>query len=206
MRWFCESCDPKVIEAIDKIKELDVRMKTVEDRLEAIEQNVGKKSESLVQQKFDEWVLEREELEKRKTNVILHKVKEPDVSLTNEQKKQEDPRALLKVGSEIGVNLEAKDIKNIYRIGKRSGEDSPTRNRLMCVVFSDQKGKDEILRNARHLKDSTDEALKDIFITPDLTQKQREQDKQLREELRRRRENGEQDLVIRRGRIVKRNF
>ena len=58
MRWFCRSCDHKVVEAIGKINELDARMKTVEDRIEAIEQNLDKKSEFIVQKKLDEWVYE----------------------------------------------------------------------------------------------------------------------------------------------------
>ena len=79
-------------------------------------------------------------------------------------------------------------------------------HRLVCVVFNDGNKKAEMLRNARNLKDSSDTELKEIFVTPDMTQRQREEYKLLRDELFRRRDNGEQDLVIRRGKIVKKNF
>ena len=43
-----------------------------------------------------------------------------------------------------------------------------------------------------------------VYINHDLTPKEREAEKLLRDELRERRENGEEDLVIRNGRIVRR--
>ena len=41
-----------------------------------------------------------------------------------------------------------------------------------------------------------------MFITPDLTTREREVNKALRDELKRRKGNGEQNLMIKRGRIV----
>lgn len=206
MRWFCNDCDPKVDDAISKISELDTKMKAIEARLEAIEQNFDVKTDYIIQKKFDEYVYEQAELEKRKTNVILHKVKEPDASLTIEQKKQEDTRAVMKIGREIGINLKEDDIRSVYRIGRKPETNQPARNRIMCVVFKDGNTKAEMLRNARNLKDSSDNELKEVFVTPDMTQRQREEHKLLRDELIRRRNNGEQDLQIRRGKIVKKNF
>ena len=41
-----------------------------------------------------------------------------------------------------------------------------------------------------------------IYVTPDLTFKEREVNKALRDELKRRKANGEQNLIIKRGRII----
>ena len=62
----------------------------------------------------------------------------------------------------------------------------------------------EMLRNAKKLRNTTKEQLKKIIITPDMTVKEREISRKLREDLRIRREAGEENLVIRRGKIVNR--
>ena len=45
-----------------------------------------------------------------------------------------------------------------------------------------------------------------IIIAPDLSKEESELDKKLRDELKRRREAGETNLIIRKGVIVKQNF
>ena len=47
------------------------------------------------------------------------------------------------------------------------------------------------------------EVLKDIHIAPDMTQRQQEERRGLMKELEKRKQEGEKDLVIRNGRIVK---
>ena len=50
---------------------------------------------------------------------------------------------------------------------------------------------------------ATNEIFKDIYIAPDRTKKQQLQMKKLRDELKDRRENGEKDLIIKNGVIIK---
>ena len=61
-----------------------------------------------------------------------------------------------------------------------------------------------MLRNAKKLRNTNKEQLKKIIITPDMTVKEREINRKLREDLRIRREAGVENLVIRRGIIVNR--
>ena len=42
-----------------------------------------------------------------------------------------------------------------------------------------------------------------VFITPDLSPKEREKNRQLREELKRRHDDGEEGLIIRKGEIIR---
>ena len=65
--------------------------------------------------------------------------------------------------------------------------------------------KREILRNAKKLRTSDSEILKKIFINPDLTTAQKAIDKKLREDMWKRRENGE-NVIIHRGQIVTANY
>ena len=50
------------------------------------------------------------------------------------------------------------------------------------------------------------EVLKDIHIAPDMTQRQREERRGLANEVEKRKQEGEKDLVIRNGRLVKKYF
>ena len=57
-----------------------------------------------------------------------------------------------------------------------------------------------LLQKAKTLRQSSTFA--NIYISPDLTQQERDQNKKLIEELKQRRANGEVDLIIKRGEIV----
>lgn len=52
---------------------------------------------------------------------------------------------------------------------------------------------------------SESEQLRTVFITPDLSLQERKVQRDLRSELKRRKDAGESDLIIRRGQIVKKN-
>ena len=100
----------------------------------------------------------------------------------------------------------------MYRIGTRPRQEQGERtyNRMMCVEFKDREKKWEFLANAKYLKENCEDSgqdrqLAEVYVVPDLIVKQREDRKKLRDELVRRRGEGEQDLVIRGGRIIKKS-
>ena len=81
----------------------------------------------------------------------------------------------------------------------RSGSSKP---RLLLVELEDVSTKRIILKQATKLKKSS--TWPNIYISPDLTPKERSQNKLLRDELKLRRSAGEKDLYIKRGKIVSR--
>ena len=85
---------------------------------------------------------------------------------------------------------------NSFRVGKRR----QSKPRLLIVTLGSPALKYDVLRGAPQLRHS--ELYSNIYITPDLTQKEREAGRKLREELAARRKAGESDLAIRSGRIV----
>jgi len=89
-------------------------------------------------------------------------------------------------------------VTKAFRVGKPV-QDKP---RLLIVGLENVEVKIDVLKLAPQLR--TTEEWKDVFITPDLTWKEREEGRKLREELRRRTSEGEHNLMIQRGRIVKR--
>ena len=86
-------------------------------------------------------------------------------------------------------------IENVHRIGKVV----EGRNRLIRVILSSEDCKDRVLREARQLRNASE--FKNVYVNPDLTLRQRQEGKRLREELKRRRELGE-DVVLRHGSIA----
>ena len=92
-------------------------------------------------------------------------------------------------------------IHAITRIGKRiRGNDDTRPMRVTMKTVEDRK---RVLDRIRELRSNKDDKIVDIFIQPDLSQDEREERKKLRAELISRREAGEKDLSIRRGRIWK---
>ena len=65
------------------------------------------------------------------------------------------------------------------------------------------KQRRSVLANAKKLRDASSSIFKKVYVNPDLSQKQRQIQQDLRQEVARRREAGETGLFICRGRIVK---
>ena len=123
-----------------------------------------------------------------------------------------DVREVLKIAVKIGVELGENDLTKVYRIGTRPRQEQGERtyNRMMCVQFKDMEKKWEFLANAKYLKENCEDSgqdrhLAEVYVVPYLTVKQREDRKKLREALIKRQGEGEQDLVIRGGRIIKKS-
>ena len=68
------------------------------------------------------------------------------------------------------------------------------------VQMKTKKARRTALINAKKLKE--DEVYKNVYVKPDLTYEQRQQEATLRQELRDRKEEGEKNLMIVRGKIV----
>ena len=94
------------------------------------------------------------------------------------------------------LKIENIDFLKCIRLGKLV----ENKSRPLLISLSDIATKNSILKKANKLRKNTQ--YKDVFITPDLTKKEREVAKELRDELKRRKSLGEANLVIRRGKIV----
>ena len=94
-----------------------------------------------------------------------------------------------------GLKLDhTRHIEDIARIGNSAeGKIRPIRVKV--------ESKKEMLQRAKNLKDN--DTLKKIYITPDLTKKQQEVDKKLRDNLKRLMADGECTAKIQGGKVVK---
>ena len=87
---------------------------------------------------------------------------------------------------------------SIFRIGKQR----PDGNRILKIVCKDPVIKRTLLTKAKLLR--TNPSFQNVYINPDQTPRQQELSKDLRMELRMRRDMGE-DVVIRRGKVVRKS-
>lgn len=150
----------------------------------------GRQTEKAIAGVFDDFL----DKEKRKLNIVVHNIPEPQGE-TYAQRVDHDKstfKEVIREGMRLNVN-----VTKAFRVGKVGLE----RPRLLVVGLENAEVKMEVLKMAPQLR-STDR-YSNVYITPDLTWKEREEGRKLREELKRRTNAGE-DLTIRRGRIVKR--
>ena len=136
--------------------------------------------------------------ERRKKNLIIHNLPEPTVGDTDEQRTTGDLQAISGLlDSEFGVS------RNQVSKPVRLGAKKSNKPRLLKIEISDVNVKRNILKQATKLRSSS--TYGNIYISPDLTRKEREHSKALREELLRRKAAGEKDIFIKFGKIVTRS-
>ena len=134
--------------------------------------------------------------ERRKKNLIIHNLPEPSDCPDTQRLTNDLQQVSSLLTSEFGVP------ENVASKPTRLGAPKANKPRLLRVEIGDLAAKREILRNATKLRASS--KWSNVYVSPDLTLKEREQSKQLREELRARKASGEKDLYIKFGRIVPR--
>ena len=91
----------------------------------------------------------------------------------------------------------ARHVESVVRIGKLiEGKTRPVR-----VKFNTQESRNNVLKRAKDLKDSNE--FKRIYVSPDLTRKQQLIDKDLRDHVKQFRQDGQENVSIRGGKVVK---
>ena len=91
------------------------------------------------------------------------------------------------------------DLIDVVRLGAKSSN----KLRPLRVQFNNLGHRRSVLANAKRLRDSSSDVFKGIYINPNLSVKDIQEQRKLREELNRRKENGETNIFICRGHIVK---
>ena len=127
--------------------------------------------------------------ERRKCNVVLHNLPEP-----TDLQENNDANSFLEICHST-LNLKVEVVK-CYRLGKKQS----SRPRSLLVQLRDETSRNLVLSNAPKLRHS--QTWRQVYIQQDLTPPEREAHKKLYQELKRRRNDGENNLVIRNGRII----
>ena len=140
-------------------------------------------------------------------NLIVYGLPEPEKTEGTKwgttEKDKADKEQLNKIITEdIGVNLdEDSDIID----SRRFGAPTPGKPRPLKIVFKSLDVKRNVLTNAKKLRQSEKPICKTLYINPDLTEKQRQADKKLREEMWIER-GKKRNVIIRKGQLVEVNY
>lgn len=130
------------------------------------------------------------EIECRKMNLVIHGLKDENGEV--------DVEEVIKL-FDIGLKMDyERHVEKITRIGRTINEQ---KIRPLKMVLKSVDSRKEILARAKILKES--EEFTKVFITPDLTRRQQEKDKILRQQLKKIREEGEPTAKIKNGKVVK---
>ena len=213
VQFTCTSCAPgkgaqrkdPILTKLDMILRLldhqEKRLKDIEEATQDLEpQTIDSKIEKAVEKKLNEMAEEQQEKERIRLNLVISNIPESQEEgteariiddLMNVRKKIED----IAPGTPL-----ATEVYNPIRLGRYEAGKPPRPIKFTCRT---EDAKKFILQNARKIKQTVKENKKKIWINNDLTRKEREAGKALRDELKRRTSAGETDLVIRSGKIVK---
>lgn len=145
-------------------------------------------------EEFDTAVAEAVEEKERKRALVFSNV--PESQATSSTARCRDDYGKVETVLE-SLGVEALPVA-VYRMGAPSARYP----RLLKVILSHSRAQKIALSRAPSLKNSP---FNGVFIRPSLTAAQREADKELRDELSRRREAGERGLMIYRGSIIERD-
>ena len=123
---------------------------------------------------------EEKERNKRRCNVIVHSVDE--FTSDNSQERKEYISTISSVFvKHLGVKA---TIVNATRIGRKREPGSGSRPRLVKVTVASEHEKALLLRNCTKLRDQNNpDEVRKIYVTPDLTPKEQQQNKALRSQL-----------------------
>jgi hypothetical protein len=180
---------------LQRANETDAKIDSLEKRCKLLESKQTAKEKD---GNFDteEMLREAEERHKRRKFLIISGIPEQRTGNLEERKKA-DSQAVQALTDLIGEK--EFDPDEVVRVGKIQA----SRPRLIRIKCKNIDTRNAILKGARNLKSSED--FKNVYINLDQTYIQRKKNKELREELYRRREAGEK-VVIYRGRITEQNF
>ena len=111
---------------------------------------------------------EMEEINKRRTNIIIHRLKEsPHANV--DSRKSFDDEVIIDLLHEI--NCDDVSVQDIVRLGKfECGSGTP---RPVKLVMSSESQKEKVLKSTENLKGKKDRGFDKVFLHQDLTVKQR---------------------------------
>ncbi len=182
----------KIEALLTRVNETDNKVRVLEERFQSLESKLLNQNSKCALE-IEDMMHEVEERYKRRKYLIVSGVPEP--STGNIEERTEADEIYMK---RIADHLEIEDFDptECSRIG-RIDSAKPRLLRFKCETMETKK---EILKKAKELRRSND--YKYVYINADESYIQRKRGRELRMEMKRRKEAGEK-VVIRRGRIIK---
>ena len=165
--------EAKLIDSLAKPSFASIVAAEVDNKFSKVSVDVSKVQGALEDAKKN--IQEDKDRESRANNIIIYRVPE---GMTREETNKNDKAFCLELVKEVlGINVEESDFKAIFRLGK--SETGKVRHILLQV--REKTVKNQIMESVYKLK-GADDKFKNISVTHDLTQKEREECKKLVEQ------------------------
>ena len=205
--WFCPKCKTQKDAFIVAMRDVSTFKSAFETRLSAIEAKLataenpsaGVMPNGLTQEVLQGEIAEALERESKKLNLVVVGLPESDKT---KARCDADKNFVHQVAAALDINTN--NISEVFRSGAVR-QDVPASGypyaRVLKVKFVDRGSRLSFLRGFKGAKPPSAASLK-TYVRPDMTFRERQLDRELRTELLRRRLT-EPDLVIFRGKIVK---
>ena len=165
----------------------------VSSQIASLPAHAGSKTEAKAAQDLSIMFDDFQDKEKRKMNVVVHNMKESESEVFEERAKH-DAQQFEEMVKEA-FRLRVTCVRSF-----RAGKKVPGKDRLLIVSLESVAIRQELVRMAPQLRNC--EKYDGVYMNPDLSPREREQGKKLRQELAARKQKGEKNLSIRKGRII----
>jgi hypothetical protein len=128
----------------------------------------------IVEDKIELHAEEEKIKERKKNNVIIHRLAESKATERKEKNNEDRKEVISLINEVLQVPCEDKtDIKNVYRLGKEGDKERP-----LLIEFGDGTLKNRVMESLSKLRNA-EEKHKRISVTHDMTQTEREQCREL---------------------------
>ena len=194
--FLCKSCK-KTMPTLENIdKKLNVISDQQERRLRSIEENISKiklDTKTMVQDEMkevhkkllkdlehnitktaDARIKEMDDRRRRELNIVVFNLPE-GTSAIGAINKEHDENNVRLIAENLG--LENLQIETSYRLGKKI----PGKLRVLKVILKDRKERKHLLANSKNIKEQAQEKFKNVIIYRDLTEEQRKDRREKRQ-------------------------
>ena len=198
--WSCAGCNHAYTALNKRVRQFEIKQKELEDallanqrqtssnteRLDAVEKDINevkqasrKDREDVVKKATTKWSREMMERDSRKGNIVVYGLNEPPVSIkAGHERQARDKTITADLFDALRVEVQEEDVKYAVRVGKLT-EAAATKPRPLKIGFRNQDVREQIFKNAKNLPSTP---FHSVSIVPDLTDQQREDDKEIFEE------------------------
>lgn len=181
---------------LKRVDKLEHSQKVLNERCKELENRQDKSSrEENLFATTEQLISELNLRAQKDLNLIIYGIPEHESGRVDERR-EKDNETIKALAEELGVEQQSFKTQRIGKI-------VPQRPRLIRIKCDRLEVKYDMLRKAKELRKS--DFFRKVYIAPDLTPIQQNYQKKLRDELKKRREDGESNLMIHRGKIIDRN-
>lgn len=186
---------PATTEGIVAVNEKVSKLVAAVEKSQADSHNLKDCVQDAVREKLEEDKEELDDVKRRSNNIIIHGLRELPGDDSDARVKAEDDQIADLLHA---IHCDDVSVHSVTRLGARDG--NPSISRSVKVALSSEQQRDKVLSRAKNLFGN--KIFVKVYIQKDLTIKQRMKRRELVQQLKQRRDNGEENLVIANDKIV----